>query len=103
MIAPSQTLVSLIGAYGLAAVPLLMAAESCGRPFPREVIMLVAGASAGVRSRNSGRSTGRPGATVGFRVNCSSPACGAPTRPFALSSTTMRATHDFADSGDWLG
>jgi hypothetical protein len=63
VIAPSQTLVSLIGAYGLAAVPLLMAAESCGLPFPREVIMLVAGAPAGVRSRNSGRSTGGPGAT----------------------------------------
>ena len=35
----SLTLVSLISAYGLLAVLVLMAAESCGLPFPSEVIM----------------------------------------------------------------
>jgi membrane protein DedA with SNARE-associated domain len=39
----SQTLTSLIAAYGLAAIFLLMAAESCGIPFPSEVVMPIGG------------------------------------------------------------
>jgi membrane protein DedA with SNARE-associated domain len=39
----SQTLTNLIEAYGLLAIILLMAAESCGVPFPSEVIMPVGG------------------------------------------------------------
>jgi membrane protein DedA with SNARE-associated domain len=46
MTALSHTLISLVSAYGLLAVLLLMAAESCGLPFPSEVIMPVAGALA---------------------------------------------------------
>jgi membrane protein DedA with SNARE-associated domain len=40
----TQTLVSLVASYGLIAVFVLMAAESCGLPFPSEVIMPVGGA-----------------------------------------------------------
>jgi membrane protein DedA with SNARE-associated domain len=39
----TATLSHLIATYGLAAVLLLMAVESCGLPFPSEVIMPVAG------------------------------------------------------------
>jgi membrane protein DedA with SNARE-associated domain len=39
----SQELLRLIAAYGLVAVFVLMAAESCGLPFPSEVIMPGAG------------------------------------------------------------
>ena len=39
----TATLSHLVASYGLAAVLLLMAAESCGLPFPSEVIMPVAG------------------------------------------------------------
>ncbi|HVB76779.1 MAG TPA: DedA family protein [Candidatus Nitrosotalea sp.] len=39
----NQLLIHLVDAYGLGAVLLLMAAESCGLPFPSEVIMPVAG------------------------------------------------------------
>jgi membrane protein DedA with SNARE-associated domain len=39
----TQELLRLIAAYGLVAVFLLMAAESCGLPFPSEVIMPGAG------------------------------------------------------------
>jgi len=42
----SQTLTSLVATYGLLAVVLLMAAESCGLPFPSEVIMPFSGALA---------------------------------------------------------
>ncbi len=42
----SQTLTSLVATYGLLAVFLLMAAESCGLPFPSEVIMPFSGALA---------------------------------------------------------
>ena len=42
----TATLTTLIEAFGLAAVFVLMAAESCGVPFPSEVIMPVAGAFA---------------------------------------------------------
>ena len=41
--AVTATLSHFIAMYGLAAVLLLMAAESCGLPFPSEVIMPVAG------------------------------------------------------------
>lgn len=40
----SQTLTSLVQHYGLLAVFTLMAAESCGLPFPSEVIMPFSGA-----------------------------------------------------------
>lgn len=40
----SQTLTSLVQHYGLLAVFVLMAAESCGLPFPSEVIMPFSGA-----------------------------------------------------------
>jgi membrane protein DedA with SNARE-associated domain len=40
----TQSLVSLVAGYGLIAVFVLMAAESCGLPFPSEVIMPVGGA-----------------------------------------------------------
>lgn len=39
----NQLLIHLVDAYGLGAVLLLMAAESCGLPFPSEVIMPVGG------------------------------------------------------------
>jgi len=39
----TTTLANLVSSYGLAAVLLLMAAESCGFPFPSEVIMPTAG------------------------------------------------------------
>ncbi len=42
----SQTLTTLVVSYGLVAVFLLMAAESCGLPFPSEVIMPFSGALA---------------------------------------------------------
>jgi membrane protein DedA with SNARE-associated domain len=42
----SQTLTNLVATYGLLAVFLLMAAESCGLPFPSEVIMPFSGALA---------------------------------------------------------
>ena len=42
----NDTLTTLIEMYGLAAVFVLTAAESCGVPFPSEVIMPVAGAFA---------------------------------------------------------
>jgi membrane protein DedA with SNARE-associated domain len=42
----SQTLTALVVSYGLVAVFLLMAAESCGLPFPSEVIMPFSGALA---------------------------------------------------------
>ncbi len=39
----TAALANLVSSYGLAAVLLLMAAESCGFPFPSEVIMPTAG------------------------------------------------------------
>lgn len=42
----SQTLTNLVATYGLVAVFILMAAESCGLPFPSEVIMPFSGALA---------------------------------------------------------
>lgn len=39
----SQTFVSLVGTYGLEAVLVLMAAESCGLPFPSDPIMPAGG------------------------------------------------------------
>lgn len=48
----SQTLTSLVATYGLVAVFLLMAAESCGLPFPSEVIMPFSGALASVGHLN---------------------------------------------------
>src|SRR5207302_6230656 len=39
----TATLSHLIASYGLVAILVLMAAESCGLPFPSEVIMPVAG------------------------------------------------------------
>ena len=43
----TSRLASLVEDHGILAVFLLMAAESCGIPFPSEVIMPVAGAAAG--------------------------------------------------------
>ena len=40
----SQALTSLVQHYGLFAILILMAAESCGLPFPSEVIMPFSGA-----------------------------------------------------------
>jgi membrane protein DedA with SNARE-associated domain len=40
----THTLVSLVSSYGLLGIFVLMAAESCGLPFPSEVIMPVGGA-----------------------------------------------------------
>jgi membrane protein DedA with SNARE-associated domain len=40
----THTLVELVGSYGLLGILVLMAAESCGLPFPSEVIMPVGGA-----------------------------------------------------------
>lgn len=48
----SQTLTSLVATYGLVAVFLLMAAESCGLPFPSEVIMPFSGALAAAGHMN---------------------------------------------------
>ena len=42
----THTLITLIQTYGLLAVFVLMAAESCGVPFPSEIIMPFAGAFA---------------------------------------------------------
>jgi membrane protein DedA with SNARE-associated domain len=42
----AQAAVHLVDSYGLAAVFLLMAAESCGLPFPSEVVMPLSGALA---------------------------------------------------------
>lgn len=40
----THTLVGLVSSYGLLGILVLMAAESCGLPFPSEVIMPVGGA-----------------------------------------------------------
>lgn len=40
----THTLVGLVASYGLLGILVLMAAESCGLPFPSEVIMPVGGA-----------------------------------------------------------
>jgi len=48
----TATLSSLVSHYGLLAVLLLMAAESCGIPFPSEVIMPSAGLLAAVGQLN---------------------------------------------------
>lgn len=42
----THTLVNLVGMYGLLAVFVLMAGESCGLPFPSEVVVPLAGALA---------------------------------------------------------
>lgn len=48
----TSTLTSLVGTYGLIAVLLLMAAESCGLPFPSEVIMPTSGVLAATGHMN---------------------------------------------------
>ncbi len=50
----TQALVNLVTNYGLLAVLVLMAAESCGLPFPSEVIMPVGGALAAAGHLNLG-------------------------------------------------
>ncbi len=48
----TSTLTSLVGTYGLIAVLLLMTAESCGLPFPSEVIMPTSGVLAATGHMN---------------------------------------------------
>jgi membrane protein DedA with SNARE-associated domain len=48
----TTTLANLVSSYGLLAVLLLMAAESCGLPFPSEVIMPTAGVLAATGHMN---------------------------------------------------
>jgi membrane protein DedA with SNARE-associated domain len=50
----TATLTNLVASYGLLAVFLLMAIESCGVPFPSEVIMPTAGALAAAGHLNLG-------------------------------------------------